>query len=360
MNHSGFRINVYASTAPIAEAWGHLDRMAAEKIERQELSYIQYTFYQTFKWHSLLEAYHRQSLLRRTEYIAVEDAEGLVAILPLLISRFSKKVRMTSGKVAGVLNASCPCTGERAEQAMKAVLSFMRERYGSGWKWYFHDMPRHCPLFESLIQEHPSYSERGSYHIPLHQFTDFEAYVHSLGRNVRQNIRTAYNHLTTDGRNMQVHVYDNDSPPDFTTRRKIWAIYFRRKLDWKNKKATLWLNLLGDVNAFYAAAYGIESLSMLRLPESKLVVMTIDGEVAAFLHMYVHGPNALVPKLAIATSFSRYSPGILLIMETLKRLMPLGITHFDLCRGDEHYKQVVGGQKAPLGRITLSPHHTLR
>lgn len=87
------------------------------------------------------------------------------------------------------------------------------------------------------------------------------------------------------------------------------------------------------------------------LQASELFVLTIDGQIAAFMHVYIHGKRVLMPKLAIDVSYSRYSPGILLVQETLKLLMERGMEDFDMCRGDERYKMEVGGIVEPLGTI---------
>ena len=61
--------------------------------------------------------------------------------------------------------------------------------------------------------------------------------------------------------------------------------------------------------------------------------------------------HLLMPRLAIDTSFGRYSPGILLILEAAKRWMAEGVVDFDMCRGDERYKKEMGGINEPLCRI---------
>ena len=67
--------------------------------------------------------------------------------------------------------------------------------------------------------------------------------------------------------------------------------------------------------------------------------------------VYKHRNHLLMPKLAIDSSYSRYSPGILMIMEAVKEWLNEGIVDFDLCRGDERYKKEVGGINEPLCRI---------
>lgn len=83
----------------------------------------------------------------------------------------------------------------------------------------------------------------------------------------------------------------------------------------------------------------------------KVYVLEIDGTPAAFMIVYRHHNRLLMPKLAIDTTFSRYSPGILLILEASKMWIDEGIADFDMCRGDERYKKEMGGINEPLCRI---------
>ena len=71
----------------------------------------------------------------------------------------------------------------------------------------------------------------------------------------------------------------------------------------------------------------------------------------SFMIVYRHRDHLLMPRLAIDTSFGRYSPGILLILEAAKRWMTEGVVDFDMCRGDERYKKEMGGINEPLCRI---------
>ena len=73
---------------------------------------------------------------------------------------------------------------------------------------------------------------------------------------------------------------------------------------------------------------------MFLLKESRLFVFTINGELTAFMHVYIHEGHALMSKLAIDMSYSRYSPGIIMLLESLKLLMEQGVADFDMCRGD--------------------------
>ena len=79
---------------------------------------------------------------------------------------------------------------------------------------------------------------------------------------------------------------------------------------------------------------------------SFIAVLRVDGRVAAYMEGYVNPARAAleVPRIAIDDRFARYSPGRLLIVETVRWLCANSqLRGIDLCRGDERYKLDLGG-----------------
>lgn len=79
---------------------------------------------------------------------------------------------------------------------------------------------------------------------------------------------------------------------------------------------------------------------------SFLAVLRVDGNVAAYMEGYVNSARAAleVPRIAIDGRFARYSPGRLLVSETVRWLCANSqLRCIDLCRGDERYKLELGG-----------------
>ena len=107
----------------------------------------------------------------------------------------------------------------------------------------------------------------------------------------------------------------------------------------------------GGESGYYSLLIVNKDSSLKTLDAAELYVLHIDDQPAAFMIVYRHRNHLLMPKLAIDTSFSRYSPGILLILEASKRWIDEGVADFDMCRGDERYKKEMGGQNEPLCRI---------
>lgn len=110
-------------------------------------------------------------------------------------------------------------------------------------------------------------------------------------------------------------------------------------------------HLTTTLKAIYEVKSGCATASLRQLPSAELYVLEIDHQPASFMIVYRHRDHLLMPRLAIDTSFGRYSPGILLILEAAKRWMTEGVVDFDMCRGDERYKKEMGGINEPLCRI---------
>lgn len=81
----------------------------------------------------------------------------------------------------------------------------------------------------------------------------------------------------------------------------------------------------------------------LESPNALTCVLYINGTIAAFLSGLVDNGRMIVPRLSIDDSFKRYSPGMLLVIETIKHLIDsTDVTVLDLSQGKEQYKYNLG------------------
>lgn len=327
--------------------WLRLDEQAAVAISKGDIQYMDYTFYQTYTWYNFLYDTHNH-FFTHIEYLAASVEGEVKMILPLKIDSFNKHVRVITGSIAGICNVVCPFRNNLTKELIQAVLNYLKENYNGKWKHLFRDIPLRSLLVDVLTENGEEGVEKCSYHIPVEKFESYEKYLSSLGKNIYKNIRKAYNHLTTDGKILSLQCYTADNPPSRRLLRQLWNIYFQRYLSWKKKNNNVISRHLCRLKAFKQTFNGRQTKSIFRLKESELYVLTIDNKIAAFMHTYVHDGHVLMPKLAIDTSFSRYSPGILLIQETMKQYIQRGIIDFDMCRGNERYKSEVGGINEPL------------
>ena len=338
----------------LKKEWLHLDDSASQLIEEGKLPYIQYSFYQTYGWNEFLFASYRYSNTKRICYVISREGEKIVSILPLVINLRKHTVSIANGGVAGILNvASLLYLRDDAELIMRQLGQYLIKQFPHD-TFTFHSVPISTPFFKGMKEFSSSITTRGSYHIPLSEFGSFENYFQSLSKNVRQNIRTAYNRIKKDGRELSLEVYNETSKIPTRVLFKIWSIYYKRKLEWHRRSAPFLLKTIPRMRALWEILFGRNNKSVRDVSNSCLYVLKMDNEIIAFMYVFLHDQHAIVPKLAISSDYSHYSPGYILIAESIKEMFKRGIVDMDLCRGDEEYKTKVGGINEPLGKIEIA------
>ena len=181
----------------------------------------------------------------------------------------------------------------------------------------------------------------------------YEDYFNGLSKNSRQNIRTSYNRLKTDNREIRLEVFDKS-----TLNKKIinmqQSLYVKRYVE-KNKSN----KLAGLFKKIYEPISSIIN----SMDEMMSFVVFIDNEIAGYLTGLINKTNnsITIPRLAIDTKFSRYSPGNLLVNESIKYIHDKKLfTLFDLGIGDESYKYVMGAENYVAYNIRVNINDTNR
>ncbi len=261
----------YNNLHDIEDSWRSLDQQA----ERLSLGYIHYTYYQTYEWNEFL--YHHSlsglgALTTAMRYDLVRVGGRPFAILPMAVTRSSKKARIPSCRVGGVLNMVCPYPYEGHEEVMEAIAAHLRSSC-QGMTLSLADVPCCTALARIMRTLSPNPIERTSFHVPLSQFASHEAYVASLPKNIYKNIRKAYNHLTTDGKTMELKVFDHAHQAPAHTLRHLWRFYFRRKMMWRSQKANALTHLTTTLKAIYEVKSGCATASLRQLPCAELYVL---------------------------------------------------------------------------------------
>lgn len=333
----------------IKEQWTELDR-AAEKTSKK---YINHSFYQTYGWNEFLFRHITGGMGKLTAMMVYElvMADGRpFAIIPMHVTRLSKKARIPSCRVAGILGMVCPYDEECTDDIVGRIANHIIKSH-KGMKLSFADVPVSSPFARVMGRICSDVKERTSYHVPLTEFHSVDEYIASLHKNIYKNIRKSYNHLKTDGKEMELKVFTHGNMPGNGYMRRLWSLYLHRKMAWRHEKGGLLPGLGLGLKSLYETYCGCAGRSLREIGCAELYVLEIDRRPAAFMIVYRHRNRLLMPKLAIDTAFSRYSPGILLILEASKRWIAEGIEDFDMCRGDERYKKEMGGVNEPLCRI---------
>jgi len=172
---------------------------------------------------------------------------------------------------------------------------------------------------------------------------DYDAYFKSLTSSVRQNIRTSYNRLEKDGHSYELNVYTNTDSliiggGKMLPVNEIINLYCTRHQQRYGVKTT-WLK------KWFLKHQNFATLFYRRAPNAITLYLTIDQTPAAFMSGLWCQDRLIIPRLSINESFKRYSPGMVLICESIKYLMtntPIKI--LDLSQGEEPYKYKLGGK----------------
>ena len=163
---------------------------------------------------------------------------------------------------------------------------------------------------------------------------NYDDYYSSMSKHARQNLRTAYNRLKTDG--VQLDFEFVLGKTDKSVAKKLNKIYLgRRASKYKNMNLLKRLVYLVD-EPISRVCFGLEN--------SFSAVVKLDGKPVAFMAGVVKNGEGIVPRLAIDDKFARYSTGVILVNETIKKLIENQIYVLDLATGEEKYKFQMGGE----------------
>ena len=170
--------------------------------------------------------------------------------------------------------------------------------------------------------------------IRLAQFgNDHRAYIASLSKNARQNLRTAYNRLQRDSHTAQLIVTSK-----FTNRQLSEAI------DLYSSRHALRYGIHDSwLRRFYLKHLNYSTIALQNSPEALHAILTIDSELAAFMMGYERNGRWIIPRLSVDDKWKFYSPGILLIDKVTEWLqVNRSNPELDLALGNEPYKYQMG------------------
>ena len=165
----------------------------------------------------------------------------------------------------------------------------------------------------------------------------YSEWINGLSKSVRQNVRTAYNRLNTDGRMLKMHMVSGGQAHRSEIHRLI-DVYIKRHRSRYNLKTS-------TIKRFYLHHLDFSSRALMNNERALHCVLTIDDEISAFSSGYIDRGKYIVPRLSIDDGFSRYSPGYLLINEAIKAFSENDKVYaIDLSEGTEKYKLDLGGK----------------
>lgn len=293
-------------------------------------------------------------------FFEIEDDNETKLIAPL--SRHGDGIYTFLGDVNGVDY----CDFIYAEKCnigkyLDALVSYLQPFHFVGRR-----IPENSFAYKS-IREKEFYKDLGSTIYVNIIFGDvYKNYYMSLSSSMRQNLRTAYNRASRDGKNISVKVLHSyclidacDVPKEnyleFEKRtyssqkishqdknryfKDMLSLYFTRHEERYNVKTS-------PLKQLYLRKVDFLTRCLEQLENSISIILFIDNKVAAFMGGFKNlaGYSYSVPRLSINAEYGFYSPGILMINEAVMYFIKrTALRNLDLGMGTEEYKLKMGG-----------------
>jgi len=168
---------------------------------------------------------------------------------------------------------------------------------------------------------------------------DYDSYYKGLSKSVRQNLRTSYNKLAKNNKLYELKVFSK-TLCDEQTLNDIIHVYTKREFERKQKSYSYF-------KYFKNRYFNVLLWAMKAMQTQCTFAFYIDQKLAAYMTGFETNRKSIVfPMLAIDKDLGAYSPGKLMINESVKYLVQQSdIRCLDLSRGAESYKFDMGGTK---------------
>lgn len=320
--------------ARLEKAWRNMEEGDCDVSPFLYFDYMKYIFRCTAR-----------KLSVRPMIVCVESADKeILMIAPVKKYIFSNKLKML-GDTQGCGHTDFLFKPGLSEEEIDSCLNLFMDRYGR--KFYPKRLCENSALNAYLTKQVEASLLSEAWPCVRLSFTeDIDLYIGKLSASVRQNQRTAYNRTRRDGIEYELKVWMPQSHMAAQDWNKLTATYLQRLLTkYKKRKAGSFFY------KFYKTAYykyiKHDSLSLRRAGNAFHAALFVQGECMCFMSGFANHEETrvVIPRLAIQDAYRFYSPGYLLICETMKWLINhSSIREIDLSRGTERYKTDLGGK----------------
>lgn len=277
----------------------------------------------------------REAKKYKLECCVVRDNGKVICVAPMLVNKTEKKLCLL-GEFSSVGHLDFIYDARLTTQQLGDALHLVF----SGYPGYVFlcDRISQFSLTKQVFDEKQTEPQSQDVCVKI-DLTNYDEWYKNLKKSCRQNIRTSYNRLNTDGAAMTYQLFVNEKPP-----KKFWkeniALFSKRILEHtKLPKLLLYpMILFKRGEPLGRALYEAPNSIFANVYINNMLAATLNGVIA-------NDGRAIITRLSIETDMGKYSPGGLLLNETIKEVCSKYsfIKSIDLSRGDEPYKYTYGG-----------------
>lgn len=334
VNSNSLHVYLTMRNAKVEKAWRNMEKQNGETSPFLYFDYMKCIFQCTARKLSVFPM-----------IVCVESPAGeILMIAPVKRYIFSGKLKML-GDTQGCGQTDFLFKPGLSEKEINRCISLFMHKYEK--KLHFNRINEKSMLNSYFAEQNETNILSSQWPCVRITFTDnIDIHIKGLSPSVRQNLRTAYNRMKRDGIEYELKIWLPENTPEHSNRRKLTKLYLQRLLGkYKNRKAG---NLLyKSYKTIYYKYIKHDSLSLRKLSNAFHAALFVRGECMCFMGGFANHEETrvVIPRLAINDTYKFYSPGYLLICETMKWLASnTAIREIDLSRGTEKYKIDLGGE----------------
>ena len=295
--------------------WNRIAHASPHLLPTQEYDYQKYLFWSFY-------SHPRRVLHSQIKHIHISKGDD-ECIFPIVVNRKTKQLFGLSHFEH--LDYDDIISTTKDSSTLKELLQIALAEY-RGNHIYIPNINEHSLLY-TIIPEHLTFSDNC---VQISLPDNYDDYIHSLSKHQQQNIRTAYNRMSRNDVNYHLVQYN------FSNRisRKMWRqlCFMHHK---RHNEVVSRMDLLR--NPYY---------HILRKNKNNTIYVLFDNDIPmAYMSglMSTQHNTYYVPRLSVNMKYATYSPGVILLCETIKQMIAQKVNCIDLMLGDEPYKLAMGG-----------------
>ncbi len=234
-------------------------------------------------------------------------------------------------------------------EQLKICLHKLQEKLKS--PLLFENVLESSKLTQATQELYPDLELKKSIAVKIPPQSNIDEYIASLSKSTKQNIRTAYNRMNRDELKFELEVA-YPSKQNLKLFDEAMDNYIDRQIEYGFPL----ISGRKSLTKLYFKKARHETLSLKKMTNSFTSVLRFNGEIAGVIMGYIHEleQSIIIPRLAINTKFNFYSPGSVLIVETMRYILAnTNLRVIDLAAGNEVYKYKMGGEEYYTCNIVL-------
>lgn len=169
----------------------------------------------------------------------------------------------------------------------------------------------------------------------------YDEYCMYLKKNYRDKIKRNYNKLKRDKKEISFE-YKLEEKINEHLSKELYDVYEKRQ-EFKGR-----ISNIGKILSYIYKLFNLNkdevTLAIQNYEKNFVAIEYIDNKISAQLIGFIHDDVIVFPRVAMNPEFSKYSPGILLLSNTVEYLCEnKKYKVMDITRGNEKYKYDYGG-----------------